>query len=234
MTQEMQSLLWVSSKIQRPHRQHYALRYNDSVCPMQVRLKTVVDFVGDTLGHTVKAAAAKAAAAAAREVAAQRLQPLVQQSEKALRDGIEAVTAEALKASLQPQIPDIRAEAAERVPLANSRRPSLSDACHIAACAPPALRAGISDGHSGDCALVHLDIMQYAAQAALHSVLSVLWACRRWRQPAGGASATQRAAQCRRWRHSRIPPGRPRSSVPPPPLPPTALQLFARVVSLLR
>ncbi|KAK9901211.1 hypothetical protein WJX75_000422 [Coccomyxa subellipsoidea] len=77
----------------------------------KVRLKSVVDFVGDMLGHTVKAAAAKVAAAAANEEAAQQLHPLMQSSVEALRTADQPVTSEALKASLQLRIPDVRDKA---------------------------------------------------------------------------------------------------------------------------
>ncbi len=81
----------------------------------QVRLKTIVEFVGDTLGHTVRAAAVKVAAASAAEEASRQLRPLVQTLAKALRSADRQVTAEVLKASLQPRLAQIRNDMMNKV-----------------------------------------------------------------------------------------------------------------------
>ncbi|EIE20203.1 hypothetical protein COCSUDRAFT_57926 [Coccomyxa subellipsoidea C-169] len=91
----------------------------------KVRLKTVVDFVGDMLGQTVKAAALKVAAAAASEEVARQLHHLVQSSAEALRTAGQPVTAEAVKASLQLQIPGIRNKTLKK---------AVRDACTSAVC----------------------------------------------------------------------------------------------------
>ncbi len=71
--------------------------------------------MGDMLGQTVKAAALKVSAAAASEEAARQLHPLVQSSAEALRTAGQPVTAEAVKASLQLQIPGIRKKTLKKV-----------------------------------------------------------------------------------------------------------------------
>ncbi|BDA45454.1 hypothetical protein COCOBI_07-2410 [Coccomyxa sp. Obi] len=80
----------------------------------KVRLKTTVDFVGDTLGHTVRAAAVKVAAASAAEEASRQLRPLVKTSAEALRSANRQVTAEILKASLQPRLVQIKSDMMEK------------------------------------------------------------------------------------------------------------------------
>ena len=87
-----------------------------------MRLKTIVDFVGDTLGHTVRAAAVKAAAASAAEEASRQLRSLVQTSAEALHSANRQVTAEVLKSSLQPQLVQIKNDMMEKVGLVSSFR----------------------------------------------------------------------------------------------------------------
>ena len=74
-----------------------------------------MEFVGDTLGHTVRAAAVKVAAASAAEEASRQLRPLVQTLAKALRSADRQVTAEVLKASLQPRLAQIRNDMMNKV-----------------------------------------------------------------------------------------------------------------------
>ena len=85
--------------------------------------------MGDMLGHTVKAAAAKVAAAAANEEAAQQLHPLMQSSVEALRTADQPVTSETLKASLQLRIPDVRDKALNKVGLVPGSALAWHSAC---------------------------------------------------------------------------------------------------------
>ena len=86
---------------------------------LQVRLKTLVDFVGDTLGHTEYAACAKLATQTARGVLIDQSSSLAKEAAKQLSGTGQQITSNSLEAAVKPTFEALRSQALAEVIFAN-------------------------------------------------------------------------------------------------------------------
>lgn len=86
-----------------------------SVLHLQVRLKSVVDYITEVLSHTVKERCLREAVAAACAAAAGKLRPEAAEHLQLLQENGAAVTADILRLHLQGAVPHLQADASFKV-----------------------------------------------------------------------------------------------------------------------
>ena len=186
--------------------------------PAQVRLKDLVEYVGEVLGHTAAAATLEPAASAAAQEAAAQLHDAARVSAAAAAEdgGGSPLAAAALRAMLQPQLSQLCTSVTARV------RAAPSSQCH------PHWEMLL--GHvTGLRKEVLLEVP--AGHAMMKRSLCLIRRSRtRTEKQCGG----RRAVQCARWRHSCTRPGPTLSSARLPPLRQTTPLLHARAACFPR